>query len=193
MASSLSLSPPQLRLLRLAPLLTSTATLWFAVDEDFFLSILPALSHQQQPQQPQQPGSSRNLRRPDVDTTALRSTLPAYFARFFFGGFRYLIPLNLLTLGTAGLNLYLSPAGRTWFRAGLALQLAHFAFVPAVMYPVQRLAETARRNTEGRSGEVAGKEAGNEGDRGSKGDQDAAYGLADLGSFLAAVLTIPLL
>ncbi|KAI1472774.1 uncharacterized protein F4812DRAFT_410201 [Daldinia caldariorum] len=117
MASGLFIDP--LTLLRVVPLVTSTASIVIAGDSDLFLSALLSLKQH----------------RGKVNEIA-----PRYFEVFFWKGLRYI----LLTYGlsaTCGLvNAYSrshAAASWNWYAAGSVLALAHFAFVPKIMWKVK--------------------------------------------------------
>ncbi|KAI5866083.1 hypothetical protein GGS23DRAFT_367624 [Durotheca rogersii] len=106
-------------LLRVAPLLTSTATLVHAGDAHLFLSTLVGLRPQ----------------RPKVNELA-----PRYFESFFWRG----LPLIFLGYGASvalGVANYVAlrraASVSAWYAGGSVLALAHFAFVPKIMWRVK--------------------------------------------------------
>ncbi|KAI8964551.1 hypothetical protein F5Y11DRAFT_315990 [Daldinia sp. FL1419] len=115
MASGLFFDP--LTLLRVAPLVTSTASIVIAGDSHIFLNAL--VSHKQ---------------RGKVNEVA-----PRYFEAFFWTA----LPCIFVTYGasvTLGLvNSYSRSyaASWNWYAAGSALAFAHFAFVPKIMWKVK--------------------------------------------------------
>lgn len=123
MASGLFFDP--LKLLRVAPLLTSTSTLVFAWDENWYLSLLVGSKHQDE----------------------VNKMLPSYFTRFFETGIFILAGLNTLTVSTTIGNLMNDRPvlnhlkSSRWYWAGLAFTLFHFAFVPTIAYPIRDIME----------------------------------------------------
>ncbi|RYP76512.1 hypothetical protein DL771_001746 [Monosporascus sp. 5C6A] len=107
-----------LTLLRVAPVVSSSAALWFSHDQYFFLKVfLHIEEHKAEP------------------------AIPAYFRKFFNGGLARLLPLYAITIGTGIANSYSRPAAaHLWYACGAAFALAHFTFVPAVMWKVEHLA-----------------------------------------------------
>ncbi|RDW71018.1 hypothetical protein BP6252_07581 [Coleophoma cylindrospora] len=122
MASKLFFDP--LVLLRVAPLITSTASLMFAADEHFFLTKFLA----------------------PEDREKSNAILPGWFSRMFHSGVIIVIGLNTLTTGTSIANLVfksesLASTGRQFYTAGLAFGLAHYLFVPIIAYPIRDIVE----------------------------------------------------
>ncbi|RYP81821.1 hypothetical protein DL770_005776 [Monosporascus sp. CRB-9-2] len=108
-----------LTLLRVAPVVSSSAALWFSHDQYFFLKVF--------------------LRIEERDK--VKPVVPAYFRKFFNGGLSRLLPLYAITIGTGIANSYSRPAAaHLWYACGAAFALAHFTFVPAVMWKVEHLA-----------------------------------------------------
>ncbi|KAI1649264.1 uncharacterized protein F4817DRAFT_331106 [Daldinia loculata] len=116
MAPGLFFDP--LTLLRVAPLVTSTASIVIAGDSHIFLNALVSLKQQ----------------RGKVNEVA-----PRYFETFFWNA----LPSIFITYGlsiTFGLvNFYsrFHAASWNWYAAGSALAFAHFAFVPKIMWKVK--------------------------------------------------------
>ncbi|KAI1211438.1 uncharacterized protein F4807DRAFT_38500 [Annulohypoxylon truncatum] len=118
MASGRFLDP--LTLLRVAPLITSTASLTIACDSHFFLSSLVSLKCQ----------------RPTVNQVA-----PRYFETFFWRA----LPEIFVTFGlsiafgvaNARVRAPAAAAAWAWYAGGSAFSLAHFAFVPAIAWKVK--------------------------------------------------------
>ncbi|OTB03646.1 hypothetical protein M426DRAFT_321571 [Hypoxylon sp. CI-4A] len=135
MASGAFLDP--LTLLRVAPLVTSTASLVIATDSHIFLSSLISLRQQ----------------RAKVNELA-----PRYFEAFFWKG----LPEVLVTFGLSiafGLtNTYSKPtaASWAWYAGGSALSLVHFAFVPKIMWRVKDAIE-AKAEPNGEASEAIGR------------------------------------
>ncbi|KAI1402795.1 hypothetical protein F4819DRAFT_264440 [Hypoxylon fuscum] len=125
-----------LTLLRVAPLITSTASLVIAGDSHLFLSSFINLNSPSQ--------------RPHVNALA-----PRYFETFFWKG----LPCIFLTVGPSvafGLtNFYARPAAASWawYAGGTALALAHFAFVPKIMWKV-KAAVDAKADADGTGAEA---------------------------------------
>ncbi|KAI0835121.1 hypothetical protein F5Y06DRAFT_277413 [Hypoxylon sp. FL0890] len=116
MASGAFFNP--LTLLRVAPLVTSTASLVIANDSHIFLSSLVSLKKHR---------------------ARVNEVGPRYFEAFFWKG----LPLIFATFGLSiafGLtNAYMRPyaASRGWYAGGTALAFLHFAFVPKIMWTVK--------------------------------------------------------
>ena len=116
-----------LTILRLAPLVTSTGSLWFCVDQSLFLGCLV----------------------PYHNRAEHVSTIPAYWRSFFKPGLGIIFIMYGLTALAAVANLYSSSLvfslGVTdttrWYKLGLAFTLAHFAFVPSVAPLITRMIE----------------------------------------------------
>lgn len=125
MASGLFFDP--LKLLRLAPLVTTTSSLTFAWDEHWYLSGFLRPEHRQHSE----------------------AMLPSYFRRFFEQGIYIIAGLNMLTIGTSIANLLLidrdapshAPSGKCFYWAGLSFTIAHFIFAPLVAYPIRDIIE----------------------------------------------------
>lgn len=112
-------------LLRIAPLLTTNASLMFSIDEYFFLSIFlhPSIL-------------------PQSNTILLK-----YFTFFFNRGIFIILSLYLLTIGTATAILTIESAGLQaegsdwWYGAGLAFTFGHFVFIPWIVPPIKGIRE----------------------------------------------------
>ncbi|KAI1380151.1 hypothetical protein F4677DRAFT_252079 [Hypoxylon crocopeplum] len=107
-----------LTFVRVAPLITSTASLVIAGDSHLFLSSLVSLKQQ----------------RPIVNAIA-----PRYFETFFWKGLPHIFVTYGLSIAFGVTNWYSrpSPTSWAWYAAGSALALAHFAFVPKIMWKVK--------------------------------------------------------
>lgn len=111
--------------LRLAPLLSSTCSLWFAWDQNLFLHnfIHPA----------NRPASNRSL--------------PSYFRTFFHSGLPSVLTLLGLPISTAGLNLVVDKSSlstshsREWYAAGAAFTVGHALYAPVVAPIVRAISE----------------------------------------------------
>ncbi|KAL2024944.1 hypothetical protein VTK56DRAFT_3643 [Thermocarpiscus australiensis] len=114
MASRLIFDP--LVALRIAPLISSTCTLLYASDQDFFLGIL---------NRPENRSSSRPL-------------LPSYFATFFRRGVAFVVGCLAVTAWSSVANLcvrrpaLLARRALWWYAAGAALSAGHLLFVPVI-------------------------------------------------------------
>lgn len=115
-----SFSP--LSALAIAPLVSSTCTLWYAFDQHHFLSILTT--------------------HPD---DKFEDVIPDYFRRFFAAGLpRVLGLLGTTCLSVAGNYVYrydslLVNRSLKWYLAGAALAVSHLSFTPLVLPHIQRL------------------------------------------------------
>ncbi|KAI2607978.1 hypothetical protein GGR54DRAFT_390604 [Hypoxylon sp. NC1633] len=107
-----------LTLLRVAPLITSTASVIIAVDSHIFLSSLVGLRQQ----------------RPKIN-----EIVPRYFEAFFWKALPAIFVTFGLSIAFGVTNAYSrpSPASWAWYAGGSALALTHFAFVPRIMWHVK--------------------------------------------------------
>ncbi|EKV19721.1 hypothetical protein PDIG_01680 [Penicillium digitatum PHI26] len=123
MASGLFFDP--LKLLRVAPLLTTTSALLYAWDEHWYLS-----------------GFLRSEHKAETETV-----LPSYFRRFFEQGIFIVAGLNTLTVSTSVANLLTDRPvldrlrSSQWYWAGLGFTACHFLFVPLIAYPIRDIIE----------------------------------------------------
>ncbi|KAF7114707.1 hypothetical protein CNMCM5793_009658 [Aspergillus hiratsukae] len=123
MASRLFFDP--MKLLRLAPLVTTTSSLMYAWDEYWFLSgfLRPEYKHHSE------------------------AMLPRYFRRFFEQGIWIIASLNTLTLSSSVANLLIDRlaldrlGSSRWYCAGLGFTVCHFLFVPLIAYPIRDIME----------------------------------------------------
>ncbi|KAI4862668.1 hypothetical protein F4820DRAFT_429904 [Hypoxylon rubiginosum] len=113
-------------LLRVAPLITSTASLVIAGDSHLFLSSFISLA----PQRPQQ----------------VAELAPRYFEAFFWRGLPAIFASYGPSVALGATNAWHyysrtspgpSPASWAWYAGGTALALAHYAFVPKIMWKVK--------------------------------------------------------
>ncbi|OQE45912.1 hypothetical protein PENCOP_c001G04488 [Penicillium coprophilum] len=137
MASGLFFDPRTLifdhrTLLRTAPLITSTCTLWYSLDQDFFLKVFLHPDHR----------------------TRSNEILPSYFRGFFGYGTVRVLALLTLTLTGGGYNIWTerrsglgSSASLPWYTAGTILAASHLLFVPAVAPKVQAVIEDASKGS----------------------------------------------
>lgn len=151
---TLTLPSPALTLLRLGPLVGSTASLTHAYMEyltnSSFLSVPPlANSLTKSMAKDSHSGAPRNA---DAVATAKDVLVPVWFVNFFNTGLWSVIGLNTLTTASALANLFLFPlpqwdsaatasivTPRPAYLVGLTAALAHYAFVPGVAGSVERL------------------------------------------------------
>lgn len=112
-------------ILRTAPLITSTCSLWFAWDQHFFLKLFLQPEHREQS----------------------RKILPSYFEAFFRRGVISVLSLLTLTISTTIANLYIERSALQsrhsfrWYIAGAALTTSHLLFVPFIAPTVQSIIE----------------------------------------------------
>lgn len=132
MASGLFLDPR--KLLVLTPLITSTATFWFAVDQAVLLGIF------------QHP----------VHTEKSNAILPTYWDKLLPKAVTMLFCLNGISAGTAIANLVTPETGvaNRFYWSEMIFSLAHFAFVPAVAWKVKDMIDDS---TKGRSTTILAK------------------------------------
>jgi hypothetical protein len=165
---ALPISPATgLALLRLLPLLSSTASLTHAYMERLttsaFLNPAPldsAISRGLIGDAAPAPAQSDQL---EVER-AKESVVPAWFTSFFNKGIWSVVGLNTITLFSAGTNLLFYKAGlsgrKVWYQAGLVAAVAHYAFVPLVGSSVRELVRMAAGRCEDESSVVKKKERG---------------------------------
>lgn len=109
-----------LTLLRLAPLLSSSFSLWYCVDQYLFFNnfIVPA-----------------NRAKGSV-------LLPLYWQSFLTPGLACIFSLYGLSIATAAANLYLVPGNPSeWYAIGAGFAMAHFVFVPTVSKLIKAIIE----------------------------------------------------
>jgi hypothetical protein len=141
-----NLTPPFLTILRLTPLLSTTASLTHAYMElittSSFLSpasITSTLSAHllRDTTTPSSPSNSAAV------SCAKEIVAPVWFVNFFNKGVWSVVGLNSITLVSACANLWVFCEGlgdaRGWYLAGLGAAVAHYAFVPLVAPSVERL------------------------------------------------------
>ena len=135
MASGLIFDP--IKILRVAPLLTTTSSLVYAWDEHWYLSGF--------------------LHSNTKHETEIEKIFPTYFRRFFEKGIFVLLGTGAITISTSIGNLFslndngggLAPdsSSRLFYWAGLGFTLAHFLFVPVIAYPIRDIVEDRRDST----------------------------------------------
>ncbi|PYI32196.1 hypothetical protein BP00DRAFT_342185 [Aspergillus indologenus CBS 114.80] len=111
--------------LRLAPLVSSTCSLWFAWDQNLFL---------------------RTFVHP-ANRAASDRSLPTYFRTFFRSGVTWVLVLLGFSLATAGMNIVTDRASLAqrqslrWYVAGAALTAGHTLYAPVVAPIVRAISE----------------------------------------------------
>jgi hypothetical protein len=141
-----TLSPPTLTLLRLTPLLSTTASLTHAYMEfittSSFLTPAPTTSALSKSilgidSAPPSPNNTAAV------STAKEIVAPVWFVNFFNKGVWSVVGFNSITLMSASANLWMFGKGlrgaRRFYLIGLAAAGAHYAFVPLVAPSVERL------------------------------------------------------
>jgi hypothetical protein len=153
---TMSISPPILTLLRLAPLISTTASLAHA-----YMELITTSSFLSAP-----PTSSALSKRiigntsptsPSKNTAAVAAATnlvaPAWFVNFFNKGVWSVIGLNTITLVSASANVWGFNEGlgsaRAYYPVGLAAALGHYVFVPLVGGSVERLFRICHENERG--------------------------------------------
>jgi hypothetical protein len=127
MASGLIFDPHVL--LRTAPLITSTCSLWYSLDQDFFL---------------------KNFLHPDHRTRS-NEIVPSYFNVFFVPGTIRVLGLLAMTMTGGGYNILARRSGSgsstslRWYTAGTLLAASHLLFVPAVAPKIQAMVEDSSK------------------------------------------------
>jgi hypothetical protein len=130
MASRLFFDP--IVLLRVAPLVSSTCTLLYASDQDFFLGIL---------NRPENRAHSRPL-------------LPSYFKTFFRRGVVFVVGCLAVTTWSCIANLYvrrpvlISKKTFWWYAAGAAMSASHLLFVPVIAKSVKAVVDADKESTD---------------------------------------------
>ncbi|KAH8883736.1 hypothetical protein GQ53DRAFT_752776 [Thozetella sp. PMI_491] len=109
--------------LRVAPLVSSSCTLFFAWNQHFFLSL---------------------LNRPE-DRKLTKAYIPIYFPKFFAPGTVVVLVFLTATISSSTANLYTQRAALeasgsfVWYAAGAVLAASHLLFIPAVAPHVQTI------------------------------------------------------
>uniref|UniRef100_A0A060T4B2 ARAD1C03124p n=1 Tax=Blastobotrys adeninivorans TaxID=409370 RepID=A0A060T4B2_BLAAD len=113
------------KLIRVAPLISSTATLVHALAE---LNFLGAMVH---------PNTREKC----------NEIVPKVFRNYFSAGVQYVIAYGLTSVSLSIVNLVgqysVSGASRQWYMAGMAYAVAHYLFLPKVASPVRDIIEDA--------------------------------------------------
>ncbi|KAH6649392.1 hypothetical protein F5144DRAFT_542593 [Chaetomium tenue] len=126
-------SPPLLVALRITPLISTTCTLLYARDQDFFLRLF---NH---------PASHR---------TKSRALLPSYWQAFFRRGIYLVVGCLGATFWSCVANLYVRRAalharGSFWsYAAAAGLSVGHLLFVPAVAPSVKAIWDAEEEGTD---------------------------------------------
>jgi hypothetical protein len=153
---TMSISPPFLTLLRIVPLLSTTASLTHAymelVTTSSFLSAPPTSSALSK-----RIIGNKSPASPSTNTAAVAAATelaaPAWFVNFFNKGVWSVIGLNSITLVSASANLWVFNEGlrsaRAYYLVGLAAALGHYVFVPLVGGSVERLFRICHENERG--------------------------------------------
>lgn len=132
MASRLFYDP--VVLLRVAPLVSSTCTLLYAADQDFFLGILNQSKH-------------------DIRVKS-RSLLPSYFATFFRRGVVFVVGCLAATTWSSIANLYVRRQALVarqsgwWYVASGALSIGHLFFIPLIAQPVKAIIDADKEGAD---------------------------------------------
>ncbi|KAK7187307.1 hypothetical protein DPSP01_011286 [Paraphaeosphaeria sporulosa] len=161
---TLTLSPRALTLLRLTPLLSTTASLTHAYMEYLTTTSFLAAPPTSNALTRTILGSTAPVPRKPTAAAALAAAtdvlLPAWFVNFFNTGLWSVLALNSTTLVSAAANLWavggLGEASGKWYFAGFAAAVAHLAFAPAVAGSVEglyRLCVEGCKGEEGKSEE----------------------------------------
>lgn len=109
-----------LTLLRVAPVVSSSAALWFSHDQYFFLNAFLRIEEHEK----------------------AGSVIPLYFRKFFPAALVPIFTLYGVSIGTGIGNAWARPAttpAHIWYACGAAFALAHFTFVPAVMWKIEHI------------------------------------------------------
>ncbi|KAF2477685.1 uncharacterized protein BDR25DRAFT_2990 [Lindgomyces ingoldianus] len=153
---SLTLTPPLLTLLRLSPLLSSTASLTHAymelVTTSSFLAAAPTTSALTTTitKNPATPTSTLSAASGAALESAKDLAIPAWFTNFFNRALWSVIGFNTITTCTAAANLFLFPLSQTsapdtlfapknLYAAGLVFAIGHYVGVPLVAPSVEAL------------------------------------------------------
>ncbi|KAH8177272.1 hypothetical protein LIA77_02354 [Sarocladium implicatum] len=133
MASGAFVDPK--KLLLAGPLVSSTCTLLFARDQDFFLSLLtpPSL--------------------PTSDRAKVNSLLPSHFSRFFNGGIPFVLTFLTATTGLGCASAWsLGRESRAfgWYVCGVGLAVGHLGFTPWVAPRIKAIVEDEGKGSNGK-------------------------------------------
>ncbi|KAJ9143175.1 hypothetical protein NKR19_g7008 [Coniochaeta hoffmannii] len=136
MASYLFFDP--LVALRAAPLVSSTCTLLYARDQQFFLGL---------------------LNRPDTRRHS-KGLLPPFFRTFFREGVAFVVAMLAATTWGSVANLYVRRAGLRargafwWYVAGAVLSSSHLLFIPGVAPSIKRISDAKGEEGEDVNGDL---------------------------------------
>lgn len=109
--------------LLVTPLISSTCTLWYSKDQDFFLSIFTER----------------------INEKKANDVLPSYIKGMFVRGTSVVVGLIAVTFWSSLANIYLyrpilqSRGSLRWYVGTAALALGHLAWVPAVAWKLKAL------------------------------------------------------
>ncbi|KAI4861086.1 putative integral membrane protein [Hypoxylon rubiginosum] len=127
MASGLFIDPTTL--LRIAPVISTTCSLWFGWDQYEFLQL---------------------FLKPDIQGHS-NEMLPSYFNTFFGRGARRVVGLLLTTILTSAANLRYAPDGLLhergsfiWYSGAIAFALGHQIYVPFILPSIKAITGDAK-------------------------------------------------
>lgn len=162
---TLTLTPIALTAIRIAPLLSTTASLTHAYMEWLTISsfIRPAPVDSSLSQSliktPSKETSSTSFETSHIKQAqqeveaAKELVIPEWFTYFFNTGVLSVVGLNNLTLISASLNLGFADGlgdSKIFYQAGMGFAVAHYAFVPLVAPSVSALVDMAARKRKGK-------------------------------------------
>lgn len=156
-----ALSSPLMTLLRIAPLLSTTASLTHAYMEyittSSFLTAPPTTSSLSRSMLSGVEPSPSPKNKSEV-ARASEVVAPVWFVNFFNRGVWSVIGLNSITLVSAAPNLWVVEGGvggqaTTFYLVGLGAACAHYFFVPMVAPAVERLFIMCAKNEKREEGE----------------------------------------
>jgi hypothetical protein len=150
---TLSLTPTMLTVLRIAPLLSTTASITHAYMEWLTNSscIWPAPVRASSTK----PKTAEEARAADAELEKSKDiVVPIWFTNFFNTGVISVIGLNSITLISSSLNAFAFSKGlgpsRKFYQIGLVAALGHYAFVPLVANSVWGLMEMCTERVNGK-------------------------------------------
>jgi len=117
MASGLITNP--MTLLRVAPLVSSSFSLWFCIDQHIFFSNFIN----------------------EKNRAKSAAILPSYWATFVKPGLVAIFGLYGVSIAAAVTNLYKGAAPSGWYKIGAAFSAAHFLFAPFIAPVIQAIVE----------------------------------------------------
>ncbi|KAI0178959.1 putative integral membrane protein [Hypoxylon sp. FL1284] len=129
MASGLFVDPTTL--LRIAPAISSTCSLWFGWDQYELLQL---------------------FLKPDIQAHT-NKMLPSYFSTFFNRGAPRVVGLLLATVLTSAANLRYAPSGLLhqrgsfiWYSGAVAFALGHQIYIPFILPSIKAITGDAKAN-----------------------------------------------